>query len=740
MADNFYSKYPNSGGSGGVSSLNGLTGALTLVSGSGITITPSGSDITITATGGGGGADTDLGNLTSPTAINQTLTSAVGTSLALLGPDSSTVNPPITTVTGGNFTGAPGIRRGGGVNITGGGGASRGGGVSISGGSADTQGGSVGIMGGNSLAGPATGGNVSISDGLSIGAAGTGIQITTATQDADFDSGTILIRTGDAAPGVGATGDIVLTIGAIDTGTLGDFQFTKSGTTNVVGDVWTATSTDGKGYWAAGGGGGATIALDNLTSVAINTDLIFGANVAGILKTSDSMSATTQDLTLSTGDGTGHRSGNLTLKSGNSDTRAASANLIGGICGGAFPGGAVFVQGGANSGTGTGGTATIQGGSSVADAGGNVLITPGVGTSRGVIQLQDGSEGIPAYVWTSTDVSGTGTWSPGGADANLSNLTAPTSINADLISSQDSRIFSTFPSTGDSTVLDGTTTMLAEPFSPLVDTTVRTAIIGIKFETLSLAGNLFVNIYDDASGVPGTSLGTSDALVASTLNAGADSAEFTFTTPVALTGVTSYWIVVYGDSTYNSGSDHVTVESAVGANGQQFTGSWSALGTAIAARVGTGAPNNLGDSGDPWNILYSNDISSKVNTETSLGTLTWAAGIAPSGTIVKSYRAYQLGGQVTVTAKITATGAGTAVTAVSFPLPAGLPAPVTWGTQESGGLVVPGTGSIQAAVTSSVNGNSGLYSDGSGGWVIKITDLSAVAATAAYAQVTYYSV
>jgi hypothetical protein len=39
----------------GVTSLNGLIGALTIVAGSGITVTPSGSNITIAATGGGSG-------------------------------------------------------------------------------------------------------------------------------------------------------------------------------------------------------------------------------------------------------------------------------------------------------------------------------------------------------------------------------------------------------------------------------------------------------------------------------------------------------------------------------------------------------------------------------------------------------------------------------------------------------------------------------------------------------------
>jgi len=42
------------GGAGGVTSLNSLTGALTLVAGSNVTITPSGSNITIAATSGGG--------------------------------------------------------------------------------------------------------------------------------------------------------------------------------------------------------------------------------------------------------------------------------------------------------------------------------------------------------------------------------------------------------------------------------------------------------------------------------------------------------------------------------------------------------------------------------------------------------------------------------------------------------------------------------------------------------------
>ena len=42
------------GGGAAVASLNSLTGALSIVAGSGITVTPSGSNITIASTGGGG--------------------------------------------------------------------------------------------------------------------------------------------------------------------------------------------------------------------------------------------------------------------------------------------------------------------------------------------------------------------------------------------------------------------------------------------------------------------------------------------------------------------------------------------------------------------------------------------------------------------------------------------------------------------------------------------------------------
>lgn len=85
-----YTHYPvASGGGGGVASLSGLTGALTLVAGSGISITPLGSNITIAATGGGSGTVTSVSvvsaNGLAGTVANSTTTPALTLSTSITG-------------------------------------------------------------------------------------------------------------------------------------------------------------------------------------------------------------------------------------------------------------------------------------------------------------------------------------------------------------------------------------------------------------------------------------------------------------------------------------------------------------------------------------------------------------------------------------------------------------------------------------------------------------------------------
>src|SRR5208282_3348875 len=79
------------GGSSVVSSLNSLTGALSLIAGSGITVTPSGTNITLTATGSSGvtsvglsdASSTPIFNITnSPVTTSGTLTETLKTQTA----------------------------------------------------------------------------------------------------------------------------------------------------------------------------------------------------------------------------------------------------------------------------------------------------------------------------------------------------------------------------------------------------------------------------------------------------------------------------------------------------------------------------------------------------------------------------------------------------------------------------------------------------------------------------------
>jgi hypothetical protein len=97
-----YTRYPPlTGGSGGVSSINSLTGAITLVAGSGITITPSGSNITIASTGGGGSGTVTSVALTSPGVVYSVTGSPITTSgtfaLNLIAQNANTVFAGPTT-------------------------------------------------------------------------------------------------------------------------------------------------------------------------------------------------------------------------------------------------------------------------------------------------------------------------------------------------------------------------------------------------------------------------------------------------------------------------------------------------------------------------------------------------------------------------------------------------------------------------------------------------------------------
>ncbi len=146
--------------------------------------------------------------------------------------------------------------------------------------------------------------------------------------------------------------------------------------------------TDGSGAltWAAGGGSGATTALDNLTNVAINADLIFDTGADATIKTKND-SADTKALILQTGTPSA-----VDINSGSLSATTAD------------------VTGTGNSGGLILGTGATENGIS-----GNVIIGTGTvtGGTRGKLQIFDGSEGTAGNFWVSSDTSGSGHWVDG---------------------------------------------------------------------------------------------------------------------------------------------------------------------------------------------------------------------------------------------------------------------------------------------------------------------------------------
>lgn len=186
-----------------------------------------------------------------------------------------------------------------------------------------------------------------------------------------------------------------------------------------VGNTLTIAST--------GGGGGADQALSNLASTAINTDLTTGSGVALSLftKSGDDGSSLIE---ISSGSPATGDSGPVVMHSGGVGVGNNSGSM------------AVY-----SSGTGPGGRSgdvALYSGNTYGDGDtGDVLLKTGTvedGT-RGVIQFQNGSEGISGYVWTSTNTSGSGTWaaaSGGGANTSLSNL-ASVAVNDNILPNAD---------------------------------------------------------------------------------------------------------------------------------------------------------------------------------------------------------------------------------------------------------------------------------------------------------------
>ena len=174
----------------------------------------------------------------------------------------------------------------------------------------------------------------------------------------------VVWRTGNSSSG-GTTGPMIFRTGSTS-GTQGEFVFQKTGVANSIGDVWTATSVGGQGYWAAPAGGGADADLNNLAAVDLNQDL-----------------TTTKASTLIIGHNTVNQDVQITT---------AGSNGIGQALGD------VILKGGDQTGA-------------FASVGGGVTLQAGTGNdSAGPIKFINGSEGTAGWLWTSTGTGGEGSW------------------------------------------------------------------------------------------------------------------------------------------------------------------------------------------------------------------------------------------------------------------------------------------------------------------------------------------
>lgn len=245
------------------------------------------------------------------------------------------------------------------------------------------------------------------------------------------NSGTINLITGNSTNG--NSGDLNLRVGTAG-GTQGNFKFLRVGDAPAVGEVWTCSNSDGTGYWAPAAAGGANTSLSNLSSVAINENLIF-SNVLTTTRTigfttafggssqGDNLTVTTAPKTSGTGGGTGDTiirtgdisgggttggAGNINIQTGLSNTNDAGFH------------GSIFLNCGQNAGasatppsvritSGRNVTGNIAGDIILRDAelggansGGHVDCTQMTGTVKFPTHAADPSDAVNGSVWYNT--------------------------------------------------------------------------------------------------------------------------------------------------------------------------------------------------------------------------------------------------------------------------------------------------------------------------------------------------
>jgi len=143
-----------------------------------------------------------------------------------------------------------------------------------------TETGSIVLYSGSSGTAGVTTGSLSLFSGQSIGTGGNSGDVNFGSSIADGNTGNMLLRTGISSNG--DSGNIWIDVGTAVNGTRGKVRITD-GSEGTIGHVWTSTSVNGEGEWAAPSGGGTheketfTLSAGDITNQYIDL-----ANVAKV--------------------------------------------------------------------------------------------------------------------------------------------------------------------------------------------------------------------------------------------------------------------------------------------------------------------------------------------------------------------------------------------------------------------------------------------------------------------------